>query len=199
MVNHINTIMEIILKENSNSRFILGIDGLSRSGKTTLVRSLEKRLIAEDLLFITIHLDDHITNRKSRYHTGYPEWYEYYYLQWDINWFVNHIFTNLKMVPSLTLPFYKSNDDSHILKTIQIPKICLIIIEGVFLQRKEWRDFLDYTVFLDADRGIRFERESPNTKSAIEKFENRYWKAEEQYLNTENPMNRANLVLTTAN
>lgn len=31
---------------------------------------------------------------------------------------------------------------------VQIPIVGVIVIEGVFLQRKEWRDFFHYMVYL---------------------------------------------------
>ena len=44
---------------------------------------------------------------------------------------------------------------------VQIPIVGVIVIEGVFLQRKEWRDFFHYMVYLDCPRETRFLRESP--------------------------------------
>jgi uridine kinase len=65
---------------------------------------------------------------------------------------------------------------------VLIPNDCVVIIEGVFLQRKEWREFFDYIVYLDCPRETRFLREGEIVKGNIEKFRNRYWKAEDYYL-----------------
>ena len=44
----------------------------------------------------------------------------------------------------------------------------VIVIEGVFLQRKEWRDFFHYMVYLDCPRETRFLRESEETQKTFQ-------------------------------
>ncbi|WP_242239904.1 kinase [Bacillus cereus group sp. BfR-BA-01309] len=184
-----------IMKKHKENRFILGIDGLSRSGKTTFVANLKENMKQESIPFHIFHIDDHIVARNKRYHTGYEEWYEYYYLQWDIANLQKRIFQKLQTETKLTLPFYYDETDSSEMKKVQIPIVGVIVMEGVFLQRKEWRDFFHYMVYLDCPRETRFLRESEETQKNLSKFENRYWKAEDYYLETELPKERANLVI----
>ncbi|WP_242229468.1 kinase [Bacillus cereus group sp. BfR-BA-01329] len=184
-----------IMKKHKENRFILGIDGLSRSGKTTFVTNLKENMKQENIPFHIFHIDDHIVERNKRYHTGYEEWYEYYYLQWDIEWLRQKFFRKLQNETKLKLPFYQDETDSCEIKKVQIPIVGAIVIEGVFLQRKEWRDFFHYMVYLDCPREIRFLRESPETQKNLLKFENRYWKAEDYYLEKESPKDRADLVI----
>ncbi|MES5939181.1 MULTISPECIES: kinase [unclassified Bacillus cereus group] len=184
-----------VMKKHKENRFILGIDGLSRSGKTTFVTNLKENMKQESIPFHIFHIDDHIVERNKRYHTGYEEWYEYYYLQWDIEWLRQKFFQKLQNETKLKLPFYNNETDSCEMKNVQIPIVGVIVIEGVFLQRKEWRDFFHYMVYLDCPRETRFLRESPETQKNLSKFENRYWKAEDYYLESETPQKRANLVI----
>ncbi|GAB6549156.1 MULTISPECIES: kinase [Bacillus] len=184
-----------IMKKHKENRFILGIDGLSRSGKTTFVTNLKENMKEESIPFHIFHIDDHIVERNKRYHTGYEEWHEYYYLQWDIEWIRQKFFQKLQTETKLTLPFYYDETDSSEMKKVQIPIVGVIVIEGVFLQRKEWRDFFHYMVYLDCPRETRFLRESEETQKNLSKFENRYWKAEDYYLETELPKDRADLVI----
>ncbi|MED0932037.1 kinase [Bacillus mobilis] len=184
-----------VMKKHKENRFILGIDGLSRSGKTTFVANLKENMKQEGIPFHIFHIDDHIVERNKRYHTGYEEWYEYYYLQWDIANLQKRFFQKLQIETKLTLPFYYDETDSSEMKKVQIPIVGVIVIEGVFLQRKEWRDFFHYMVYLDCPRETRFLRESEETQKNLSKFENRYWKAEDYYLETELPKERANLVI----
>ncbi len=184
-----------IIKKHKENRFILGIDGLSRSGKTTFVTNLKENMKQESIPFHIFHIDDHIVERNKRYHTGYEEWYEYYYLQWDIEWIRQKFFQKLQYETKLKLPFYYDDTDTCEMKKVQIPIVGVIIIEDVFLQRKEWRDFFHYMVYLDCPRETRFLRESPETQKNLLKFENRYWKAEDYYLETELPKDRADLVI----
>lgn len=75
---NVEEVFHVIQNLKKEERLVLGIDGLSRSGKTSftekLVEALEKPVS-------TYHIDDYIVDRTSRYNTGYEEWYEYYYLQ----------------------------------------------------------------------------------------------------------------------
>jgi len=184
-----------IMKKHKENRFILGIDGLSRSGKTTFVTNLKENMKQESIPFHIFHIDDHIVERNKRYHTGYEEWYEYYYLQWDIEWIRQKFFQKLQYETKLKLQFYYDDTDTCEMKKVRIPIVGVIIIEGVFLQRKEWRDFFHYMVYLDCPRETRFLRESPETQKNLSKFENRYWKAEDYYLETESPKDRADLII----
>ncbi|PEJ97610.1 uridine kinase [Bacillus wiedmannii] len=184
-----------VMKKHKENRFILGIDGLSRSGKTTFVANLKENMKQESIPFQIFHIDDHIVERNKRYHTGYEKWYEYYYLQWDIEWLRQKFFQKLQNETKIKLPFYNDEIDSCEMKNVQIPIVGVIVIEGVFLQRKEWRDFFHYMVYLDCPRETRFLRESEETQKNLSKFENRYWKAEDYYLETELPKDQADLII----
>ncbi|GLV64574.1 uridine kinase [Bacillus mycoides] len=184
-----------VIKEHKDERFILGIDGLSRSGKTTLVKELEEDMKKSGIPFHIFHIDDHITERNKRYNTGFAEWYEYYNLQWDIEWLQQNLFQKLQSNMQLELPYYHDETDTCEMKEIHLPLVGVIIVEGVFLQRKEWRNFFYYMVYLDCSRETRFLRESEETQKNLPKFQSRYWKAEEYYLEEELPRERADFVI----
>ncbi|EOP53691.1 uridine kinase [Bacillus cereus VDM053] len=184
-----------VIQEHKDERFIIGIDGLSRSGKTTLVKKLEENMKRSGISFHIFHIDDHITERNKRYNTGFAEWYEYYNLQWEIDWLLRNLFQKLQSDIELELPFYHDETDSCEMKEIHLPLVGVIIVEGVFLQRKEWRDFFHYMVYLDCPREKRFLRESEETRKKLSKFQNRYWRAEDYYLEMELPKDGADLVI----
>ncbi|MGG4167959.1 kinase [Rossellomorea vietnamensis] len=190
-------VLKSMAARHDKPRFILGIDGLSRSGKTTFVKQLSAELNEESLQYHIFHIDDFIVDRKRRYDTGLEEWQEYFQLQWDVTWLSKHFFQGLPDMERVTLPYYDGATDTHETRTIQLPKEGLIIIEGVFLQRKEWKHFFDKVVYLDCPRETRFNRESNETKKNISKFKNRYWKAEDYYINQYNPREQADIVITT--
>ncbi len=191
----VETLLKLVLTNSTRERFILGLDGLSRSGKTTLSKKLCKRLKERNIPHQLLHLDDYIVEREKRYHTRNEEWIEYYQLQWDVEWLTDHLFGKLKQSNELNLPFYNVKSDTSKMKTIQLPVQGVIIIEGVFLQRKEWRSFFDNIVYLDSPRSERFLREGQEAQENISKFTNRYWKAEDFYLSTVCPQKHADLVI----
>jgi uridine kinase len=192
--DHINAIAASIPTPTSGKRVVVGIDGLSRSGKTTIVKKLQASLHEKGFSVTVLHIDDYIVEKNRRYHTGYEEWYEYYHLQWDVHTLRESLLKKLKETTELQLRKYNSDDDTHQIETISLSHTDLIIIEGVFLQRKEWREFFDFILYLDCSKETRFARESKETQQNLNKFKHRYWKAEDYYVNTEYPKERANMV-----
>jgi len=181
----------------------LGIDGLSGAGKTTYANEITVRL-KERFSVVVFHIDDHLRLRKDRYNTGHPPWYEYYYLQWDVRLLQKRLFKPLKKgACELVLPFYRDEEDFLEDKMVHLPKNSLIIIEGVFLQRIEWRGFFDFLIYLDCSREERYRRVLERTRFAgdererIKKYETRYWPAEEYYENRIQPQRKADWVVKT--
>ncbi|WP_257391443.1 kinase [Cytobacillus gottheilii] len=189
-------IIEFIQKNDNDGRLIIGIDGLSRSGKTTYAKQLEKELSALSYSVVVLHIDDFITCRSDRYHTKFEEWYEYYYLQWNSIELKNKLFNKIKSASVLQLPYYISTLDRRIQKNVSIRHADIIMIEGVFLQRPQWRDSFDFVVYIESTRSARFNRENDETKKDIEKFKERYWKAEDYYIHNINPAKKANVIIS---
>lgn len=185
-------------RTNKNRAYIVGIDGLSGAGKTTLVNQLK---FEKEYDITIIHIDNHIVEKDKRYNTGVEEWYEYYYLQWDIEMLTENLFKqihdgNLELI----LPFYDGITDTINNRVLSITKNSIVLIEGIFLLRKEWEKFYDYTVFVDCPEKIRYSR-ALNRDSYIgdwqvrlEKYERRYWIAEKYYLELENPIEKVDRV-----
>ncbi|WP_175989192.1 kinase [Bacillus sp. Marseille-Q1617] len=192
-----NNGLKNFLQRNSDKLSVIGIDGLSRSGKTTYVNELGKMLEENHTDYMCLHMDDYIEKRNKRYNTGFEEWKEYYYLQWDVEYLRKNMFAKLKNFSRLTLQYYDNESDVHVSKTMKLPSSGVILIEGVFLQRKEWKGFFDYLIYLDCERETRFRRESEYTQTQTEKFKKRYWKAEDYYMKSVQPAANADYVIKT--
>jgi uridine kinase len=192
---------EVLKKKQFGKRLIFGVDGLSGAGKTTFVKEFERELVKHNIQSAVLHLDDLIVERRKRYRTGFEEWYEHYFLQWDIPSITNNVFTSwARGETTLELDVYDSQTDSLTRKTMRVPDDGILIVEGVFLQRKEWRDFFDLVLYIDCPRSTRFERVTSRghhdiqDQERIERYKRRYWAAEDYYLETEKPLQRADLV-----
>ena len=186
---------------NKNRPFIVGIDGLGGSGKTTLALNLKQELRIVDHEASILHMDDHIVIKSERYGTGNEEWYEYYVLQWNIELIRTDLFLKLyRNHETIALPFYQSLTDTIVTQPINITPATIILIEGVFLQRKEWRDFFDYMIFIDCSYEVRAERVVGrdvylgDEQARIDKYKRRYWLAEEHYFLNENPIGQADYI-----
>jgi uridine kinase len=193
---NLSRLLEIMVsKLHTGARFILGIDGLSRAGKTTLVKDLCRALQEQHIDVCVFHMDDHIVERNRRYNTGHEEWFEYYHLQWDVEWLKENFFSLVRQCNAVILPFYNPDLDAHEVRLVPLPDNGVVIIEGVFLQRQEWRGFFDYVVYLDCARSKRFARESEATQMNIDKFRKRCWPAEDYYIKMVAPMTGADMIL----
>lgn len=195
--NLIRQINEEYEKHMEKRPFIVAIDGLSGAGKTTLVKHL-KRILKN---VVVIHIDDHIVERSKRYNTGHEQWFEYYQLQWDTKFLTEQLFLKIRQnVSSLKLPFYQKEEDTQYDYTINLSECSIVIVEGIFLLRDEWKSFYDYIVFLDCPKEMRYARVIQrdtyigNIDERVNKYTKRYWPAEEYYLEKQKPMERAHYI-----
>ncbi|SEQ96042.1 kinase [Piscibacillus halophilus] len=197
-------INEIIDKYEAHTKtrpFIVAIDGLSGAGKTTVTQQLENILTSQNYKVRVVHIDDHIVERHKRYNTGHDEWYEYYYLQWDVELLKRELFKKIYLNSDLTLPFYVYETDQIYQEKINLDSSSIVIIEGIFLQRDEWREYLDYVCYLDCPRDIRFDRVlnrdpyNGSHEKRLQKYKRRYWLGEEHYLHKVNPIKIADQVI----
>lgn len=179
--------------------FIVAIDGLGGAGKSTFVHDLANALKKVCTINV-LHMDDYIVESEKRYNTGYDEWFEYYYLQWDIACIKNFLEKVHGKAQELTLPFYNRTTNT----VVNINKVfaanSILLLEGVFLQRKDWRKFYDYTIFLECPLEIRKERVLKrdtyigDVSAITKKYEKRYWIAEDYYLTKEQPLQQADCI-----
>lgn len=135
MTSNVDTLVRVILDRYDGERLIVGIDGLSRAGKTAVVSELQQRIIETGKDVCVFHIDDHIVQRMKRYDTGFTQWHEYYNLQWDVGYLRQELFERLRDASEVNLPFYDAERDETASKTVVIPVGSIVIIEGVFLQR----------------------------------------------------------------
>ncbi|MDZ5471445.1 kinase [Bacillus sp. 31A1R] len=196
----INLLNECYINKSKLDRpFVVAIDGLSGAGKTTLVKRIQEQLTNIDV--VVIHIDDHIVERNKRYHTGYEEWYEYYSLQWDVEKLSNDLFEKLQSNSDIHLPFYNNSTDTYEVKEIPFTPRSIVLVEGIFLQRHEWRDYLDFVIYIDCPRDIRYKRVLTRDtyigdfESRLNKYKNRYWLGEDHYLKVVKPMEIADLII----
>lgn len=188
-------------RSNKNRPLIVGIDGLSGAGKTTLAKKIEQEIINNNCQVVTFHLDDHIVERNKRYKTVHDEWYEYYYLQWDVKSLTTNLFEQLhNSCNNIFLPFYDNFSDSTSTKQIRVASDSIVLIEGIFIQRQHWRGFYDFIIFLDCPHELRYERALNrdsyigNYQARLNKYQRRYWLGEKHYLDTVKPIKMADLV-----
>lgn len=194
---------EIISKHNLHKTLIIGIDGLGGAGKTTIVNSLKLQLQDKNYNSVVLHIDDFIHKKDIRYNESKEEWYCYYNIQWRYDYLIKEILMPIKEGAEIDkqIELYNKDNDAYILDQIKIPQGSILLLEGIFLQRKEIRQYFDYIVYLDVPKEIRLSRVINrdmyigNSEDIKSKYERRYFPAEDKYMEEYCPAQNADFVL----
>ena len=187
----------------SNRVYIIGIDGLRGAGKTTLVNSLKLQLQNENYSSYVLHIDDFIHPKRIRYDSSREEWYCYYNLQWRYDYLVKEILSPIKNgeIIDKQIEIYNKESDEYFTQRVNLVHGSVLILEGVFLQRKELKDYLDFVIYLDVPQEVRLNRVLARDSyiGGLEdikcKYEKRYFPAEEKYMLEYSPIENADFVL----
>ena len=177
---------------------LIGIDGLGGSGKTTYALNLQRKLKNA----MVIHLDDFIHTREVRYNEQFEEWYCYYYLQWRYDYLIEKLLEPLKngLAVHDIIELYDKPADSYRMQTFDIPVGTTVIVEGIFLQRPELRGYFDKVIYLETNRDTRMKRALDrdgyigNGADITRHYEQRYFPAEDLYVEQCNPLGLADAV-----
>lgn len=181
---------------------IIGIDGLGGAGKSTISEKICQKLEENNYHTILLHIDDFIHVRKVRYNAEYPEWQCYYDLQWRFDYFsnvINEIRNNSDDCISVEL--YDKDHDIYFTQSFPIHDNTIVIVEGIFLQRKEYSNLFDYMIYIDIPEEDRLHRVLKrdtyigNKQQIIDKYKNRYFPAEHRYIEEYRPGENADFVL----
>lgn len=186
-----------------NQNYIVGIDGGTGAGKTTLVQNISSSLQSAGRNVVVLHVDDFIHPRSIRYNDLYEEWYCYYNLQWRYDYLVETVLESAKNNQGINkqIELYDKETDEYALKNISIAPGSILIIEGVFLQRDELRDYFDLMFFIDVDKRIRLNRVLNrdayigDKEQIRKKYETRYFLAEDYYTQEHRPKENADIIL----
>lgn len=117
-------------------RIVVGIDGPDCSGKSTLCRALVTEL-KENLRVVPIHLDDYLNRPAQRNQHG----------EFSVDGFLNDYFDYESLIRSALKPFVASSKHAPVCGEI-------MIVEGLFLFRKELAGYFDVRIRLEIDEDL---------------------------------------------
>lgn len=162
--------------------FFIAVDGHGGSGKSTLATWLGQRLGAQ-----VIRTDD--------------------FASWDnpLNWWplvIERVFEPIKN-GAKTLSYSRSKwwDNHHPEPVVDQPVTDIMILEGVSSSRKEFRDFVSLSIFVDASkevclqRGVERDTGTDKSKEELTEIWNKWFEEEEEYITRDNPRNHADIVI----
>lgn len=194
-----NSIMQLSSKTGI---VIIGIDGLGGAGKSTISEKICNEIQNSNIHTILLHIDDFINVREVRYNSAYPEWQCYYDLQWRYEYF-SEIIDQIKSRTNdhIEIKLYDKDNDCYVAQNYDIREKTVVIVEGIFLQRKELYGIFDHMVYIDIPEDKRMARVLKrdtyigNEQQIIDKYENRYFPAERKYFNEYHPERSADHVI----
>ena len=181
---------------------VIGIDGLGGAGKSTISEKLCQKLEEHHYSALLLHIDDFIHVREVRYNPAYSDWQCYYDLQWRYDYFLD-VIRNIKDCRDdyIDIELYDKDNDTYFQQRFDVSRNSIVIVEGIFLQRKELKDVFDYMVYIDIPEEIRLERVLKRDtyiggeQEIIDKYKNRYFPAEHKYIENYQPQKRADLCM----
>ncbi|PZQ91773.1 MAG: uridine kinase [Leifsonia xyli] len=152
---------EEILGNYRRGRIAIGIDGRTASGKSTFADDLAREFERRGFATARASLDDFLRPAEQRYRAGRfsPEGYYRDAYAYDV--FRRVLVEPFRLGGSaafVTAAFDKERDVQLQPKWRTGPEDMFLIVDGGFLDRPELRGVWNYTIWLDADDGVRAER-----------------------------------------
>ena len=141
---------DILKLVTNNKNYLIGISGIDCSGKSTLSKKLFEFLLKNNINAYLLSGDDFLFSRETRY-TNKNQIQGYY----------NESFNYEKMFNELILPAIHSDSFSEVIdyldwkrnkmisKEFTFKSPFVIILEGVFIFKEQYRKYFDYTIWLD--------------------------------------------------
>jgi len=166
-----------------NTLFI-AVDGHGGSGKSTFARLLADKLDAS-----LIQTDD--------------------FASWDkpLNWWplvIEHVFDPIKAgVKTLNYSRSKWWENHAPEPVVDYPVTDVMILEGVSSSRKEFRDYISLSIFVDTPKEICLQRgierdgayRTGKTREELEQMWNGWFEEENKYMDRDNPKAHADIVI----
>ena len=182
--------------------YIIGVTGGTGSGKTTIINKITKESGIKEICYLSsdsYYKDNSKLEFEKRDKLNYdtPE-------AIDFNLLVNHI-SALKKGLEINVPNYCFSTHLRLKNTSLFSPKKILIIEGILiLTNKELRESINYNIFLDCPRNIRFERRlkrdvserDRNYEDVVNLFKNRLDSMHELYVE---PVKKyCNLIIDTS-
>ena len=201
-----NQIFTTFEAENKiDKRAIIAIDGIDASGKTNFSSRLKSELAKSNIIAEIISIDDFHNEKKTRYKKGRHSPIGFYLDSYNYSTFLEQTIVPFKkQKTTITSKYFDLEKDKIQIEQINLKSIKMLIVEGIFLHRKELNKYWDYSIYLDItfEEGLKrnIERDKTATtnqkiKTLTEKYNTRYKAGQLIYLEQNQPQSKANLII----
>ncbi|MCV2394023.1 uridine kinase [Actinotalea sp. M2MS4P-6] len=133
-------------------RLLLGVDGVDGVGKTTVAEALADSLRAAGRDVLRVSLDDFLQPAERRYARGRDSATGYYLDSVDLAAFLDAVVRPLRDdEPRIRTAVFDHRTDTPVdVPPVWVPEDAVIVVDGMFLHRRELAALWDVSVFLDA-------------------------------------------------
>lgn len=201
-------IIDIKLKKHDRC-MIIGIEGQGCSGKSILSQEIKNFLIKAGYKSEIVSIDDFCNKRDVRY-SGYSESYEqHYYNNFDYKKFQNDVLEQAQKNGKLEFNDYVldiAKDQYTKRLDISLENEGILIVEGIFIFKDEFKKYFDYSIILTIDGSEQLKRasqrdllKSGNLEAVLNKYTGRYLPAYALYEKINQPYEFVDLVIDNTN
>lgn len=181
----------------------VAVDGVDGAGKTTLADELADAVTARGRPYIRASIDGFHRPRAERYRRGRSSPEGYYEDSFDLDAFRRELLEPLGPDGDrrYRVAIFDHRSDAHVSVPVAVaPPNAIALVDGIFLLRPEIADHWDLAIFLSvrpergAGRALRRDRDL-TAEDAAALFRTRYLPAQQHYLRSVRPHERADVVV----
>ncbi|WP_297430102.1 hypothetical protein [Clostridium sp.] len=196
-------------KKTKNNCLIVGIEGQGCCGKSVFADDLKNVLAAKGFKADIVSIDYFCNKRALRYSNEFSLPKQHYLKNFNYEYFENCILKKAKDLGHLFIDEYVLNaetDEFDKKLEISLDEQSILIAEGVFLYRNEFKKYYDYSILLQVGEDEQLKRatqrdfaKNGSIEVLMNKYLNRYIPAYHLYEELNNPLDFVDLILDNTN
>ncbi len=205
MLEDVATDIKQRTQASNDKNLIIGISGVDGSGKSTFATQLTQALASENVVATQIDLDDFLQPKEIR-HCREDQVTGYFEDNFDYSSLVNRVLLPAREETSFkaTLPTLELETDQVLERDFKFIGPGVLIIEGVFLFRKELREHFDLKIWLDIsfedamNRVLQRQRDQRygDINAIRARYEERFFPTQRFHIKRDDPASTADLIIS---
>ena len=207
--SEILTSVRAIVQENIIDRtrnYIVGVSGINCAGKSTLAQTLGQDKMGFAHRPIIFDIDDFLLPRRIR--DANPDQVAGCYNSFDYQTLFEELLLPASQNTLVKKRIRVFREEAESWDTITVRGPCVVIVEGIFLFRRDLPDVFDIKFWLNIDyeevikRAIRRKREinkHPTKNSILKRYHERFIPAQKYHIEVDNPKKNCNFIINILN
>ncbi|MDO8108204.1 AAA family ATPase [Isoptericola sp. b441] len=193
---------EVVLavEQAGEGRLLVGVDGVDGVGKTTFADALARELIARGRHVVRVCLDDFLHPAAVRHARGPDSPEGFYRDSVDVDAFLVAVVRPVRVGEPIRTAVFDHRADAPIdVPPTPVPDGGVVVVDGLFLHRRELAAVWDVSVFLDAPTEVALARMAARDGTSPDpRVQRRYVQGQRLYLEECRPAHLATVVVDLA-